>query len=390
MPKSPAPLDDLDLDLMVQKIAADAAPLLASTLHSAGPLYPWDELVPGVVSRLLARLRDAAGPSPGDQRRVAGAARRCARDWVPLQELELTCQTLLTCVFRHLWDAVRPRACGDLLRVCNWTTTMLPDLLALVRRAYIEEMGRIGGRRADDLVVAALVEGGDAAGVAREAGLELPDSCVVVFLRQEASVAASRPREVPEEVRSLCPDGAICGAAPDHSGFVALLPVPEASQPEAEPAVRALASELVEACHRTSGDRFVAGLAVSGAAETAAPAVHEAVSMAELFVRLGESGRAGFLIDRVVGVLLGDRPDLRRRLVERLTEVRSQNHLWGTLRVLYRCDLDRGRTARALSIHRSTLDYRLGRVELLTGISPTSVQGIVLFSAGLAADALGP
>jgi sugar diacid utilization regulator len=82
--------------------------------------------------------------------------------------------------------------------------------------------------------------------------------------------------------------------------------------------------------------------------------------------------------------------DLRERLLARLAAVRARRQLWTTLRALYDCDLDRGRTARWLGIHRSTLDYRLNCVQRLIGISPTSVRGIVLLSTGLAADSLGP
>lgn len=56
-----------------------------------------------------------------------------------------------------------------------------------------------------------------------------------------------------------------------------------------------------------------------------------------------------------------------------------------TVRELYRHDLDRRATSRALHVHRNTLDYRLGRVTALTGVSPTSVRGIQLFSSALTA-----
>ncbi|MBO2449755.1 helix-turn-helix domain-containing protein [Actinomadura barringtoniae] len=401
MPKSAALTDELDIDQFANAIAADAAPALATALHSAGPRYPWEEIVPDMVRRLIECLWTAGEPSSPDKRRVAAAARRCARDWVPLQEIELCCQIVLVSLFRNLWNTVRPRAASDLLRASSMAASGLPVILTVIRRAYIEETIRVGGgQAAAQLVVATLSGGGDVASVASEAGVSLPDNGVIAALVPVPADDKTEPPlfdEVPPGIRAQLPAGALCAPTPERTRLLALLPAPDSCDPETEPAVRIAATRLLGACHATYGWGFVAGLAGLTGGETAETraveakaATEEAIATSALLAGLGEAGRAAFLSDTVVGAALVTRRDLRLRLAARMAAVREREQLWTTLLALYRCDLDRGRTARLLGIHRSTLDYRLNRIEQLAGCSPTSVRGIQLFSAGLAADALGP
>lgn len=390
MPKSavlPDALDpDLDLDHLVRTVAADAAPALTSSLHSAGSRYAWEEIVPELVRRLL-EAAVAGEPSVHDRGRVVAVARRCARDWVPLQELEHCCQIVLTVLFRHLWNVTRPRAAQDLLGVGAGVAQILPRLTTTLRRAYIDEMGRVGGRTVADLVVTTLWNGGDVASVARVAGTSLPGSCVLVALSpvvspDEADAEPVRFGAVPAGVLGQLPPGGMCAASPDREWLIALLPAPHDEDPESRPAVRNAATRLVAACHASYGCGFVAGLAaVTG--DDAKAAIEEAVGIAGLLTSLGGHDQVAFLTDAAVGAALAGRGDLRHRLESRLSVVRSHEQLWETLRTLYRCDLDRGRTARSLGIHRSTLDYRLSRIEALAGVSPTIVQGILLYSAAL-------
>jgi len=398
VPKSAALTDELDIDQFANAIAADAAPALATALHSAGPRYPWEEIVPDMVRRLMECLWTAGEPSSPDKRRVAAAARRCARDWVPLQEIELCCQIVLVSLFRNLWNTARPRAASDLLRASSMAAAALPVILTIIRRAYIEETVRVGGgQAAAQLVVATLSGGGDVASVASEAGVSLPDTGVIAALVPvPAGDATETPLfdEVPPGIRAQLPAGALCAPTPERNRLLAVLPAPDSCDPETEPAVRVAATRLLAACHATYGWGFVAGLAELNGGETRAveakAATEEAIATGALLAGLGEAGRVAFLSDTIVGAALVSRRDLRLRLAARMAAVREREQLWTTLLALYRCDLDRGRTARLLGIHRSTLDYRLNRIEQLAGCSPTSVRGIQLFSAGLAADALGP
>ncbi|WP_105972582.1 PucR family transcriptional regulator [Streptomyces geranii] len=54
-----------------------------------------------------------------------------------------------------------------------------------------------------------------------------------------------------------------------------------------------------------------------------------------------------------------------------------------TLEMYYRHDMDRTRTAAALSVHSRTLDYRIQRAHELTGIHPGSTQGVRVLSVAV-------
>jgi purine catabolism regulator len=85
-----------------------------------------------------------------------------------------------------------------------------------------------------------------------------------------------------------------------------------------------------------------------------------------------------------------------RRLVERVLrpllehDRSSGGELVTSLDLFLRNDRSWTRTADALGIHRQTLVYRLGQVERLTGLKPTSSDGIATLWMSLeAARALG-
>jgi DNA-binding PucR family transcriptional regulator len=68
--------------------------------------------------------------------------------------------------------------------------------------------------------------------------------------------------------------------------------------------------------------------------------------------------------------------------------VAGRPELLETLKALITADGNRARAASELIIHRSTIDYRLRRIEELTGHSPTSVSGMRTLCTALAARAL--
>lgn len=73
------------------------------------------------------------------------------------------------------------------------------------------------------------------------------------------------------------------------------------------------------------------------------------------------------------------------RLIE---PVVARTELLRTLEALIAADGNRARAATDLIIHRSTIDYRLGRIEALTGHSPTRVRGLQTLCTALAAHTL--
>jgi DNA-binding PucR family transcriptional regulator len=72
-------------------------------------------------------------------------------------------------------------------------------------------------------------------------------------------------------------------------------------------------------------------------------------------------------------------------LVTKIEPITRNGVLLETLRALLTADGNRSKAAAKLIIHRSTLDYRLQRIEQLTGYDPTSVRQLHVLSTALTA-----
>lgn len=377
----------------VQPIAVQAQESIAANLPAAGRRYCWPELLPSAITAVLELAIAQAELTSGSRGRLADMARRAARDWIPLHECERACEIVLGCVCKVLWETSEPGDCAVMLGVSRWAADKLPDALAVLRAAYIDEMRRLGGRRRDDdIVIGTLLDGGDARAVAGAVGRPLPEPCAVLAL-----TCADRRGPGPGFSFSTPPDGVldalsevpgmVCAANWERSVLVAVIAIPPGPVGTSVRAVKRLAERAVDACESVYGHAFVAGLATTDTAATAGQAAWEAVDIAALLADSDRRCRVAFSEEIAPDILVGSHDRLRQRLAERVADVASRPDLWDTLRELYQADLDRGRTARRLGVHRSTLDYRLNRVEQLAGISPTSVQGILLFATARAATA---
>jgi hypothetical protein len=378
---------------IMQPIAVQAQESIASNLPAAGRQYCWPELLPSVITAVLELAIAQAELTSGSRGRLADAARRAARDWVPLHECERACEIVLGCVCRVLWETSEPGNCTVMLGMSRWAADKLPDALAVLRAAYIDEMRRLGGRRRDDdIVIGTLLDGGDARAVACAVGRPLPEPCAVLALscadRRGPSQGFSFTTP-PSDVLDALSDvpGMLCAASWERSVLVAVIGIPPASVGTSVRAVKQLAERAVDACESVYGRAFVAGLALNDTAATIGQAAREAVDISAVLADSDRRCRVAFSEEITLDILVGSHDGLRQRLAERVADVASRSDLWETLRELYQADLDRGRTARRLGVHRSTLDYRLNRVEQLAGISPTSVQGILLFATARAATA---
>jgi hypothetical protein len=94
------------------------------------------------------------------------------------------------------------------------------------------------------------------------------------------------------------------------------------------------------------------------------------------------------LDDVAVEYAVASSPEASRHLAELIEPVVEQPELLKTLEALIAADGNRARAASELIIHRSTIDYRLRRIECLTGHSPTRVRGLQTLCTALAARAM--
>lgn len=92
--------------------------------------------------------------------------------------------------------------------------------------------------------------------------------------------------------------------------------------------------------------------------------------------------------DVLVEYAIAREPSVTGNLVRIITPLLEHSTLLDTLRTLIATDGNRSQAAERLIVHRSTLDYRLQRIEQVTGLRPGSVRGINILSAALTAHAM--
>ena len=80
-------------------------------------------------------------------------------------------------------------------------------------------------------------------------------------------------------------------------------------------------------------------------------------------------------------------PLVSRKLMQIIEPLLAHPALFDTLKVLIASDGNRSQAAEQLLVHRSTLDYRIQRIEQLTGLHPGGVREINILSTAVAAHA---
>ncbi|MFF1923372.1 PucR family transcriptional regulator [Streptomyces sp. NPDC058221] len=166
----------------------------------------------------------------------------------------------------------------------------------------------------------------------------------------------------------------------DASGGTVLLPVAEPPPWSGPGGLCELIAEATRA----------AGVPVTAAAETAEPAaVPAAVARnAEIVALVGRTGRPPGLY-RLADVLLEyqlSRPsEALHGLARLLRPLEAKPELLHTLETYLEHGLDRRAAAAALHVHPNTVDYRIRRIDRLTGLSPARPADLQHLSAALVA-----
>jgi hypothetical protein len=76
-------------------------------------------------------------------------------------------------------------------------------------------------------------------------------------------------------------------------------------------------------------------------------------------------------------------PAVSARLMNIVRPLLSCDRLYETLKAFVRCGHNRARTARELFIHRTTMDYRIRRIEEITGYDPAGSRGSQVLAAAV-------
>jgi hypothetical protein len=379
-----------------EELTRRRAELVAAVVGAVGEMVPAYGVLPreqlvdefaGVVDvavRLFAQVvRTGEMPDDAELQVLGEAAGRRAEEGIPLSDLLATYHLSVSLIMDRLTDGAAPEDASDLVRIQRLLLAFLARVMSVAATGYLaaSQESLRESHDARKALLDALLEGGDAAGVAARAGLELPASYVVLALGMaphpdEAAVgvdpvvaARRKLRRFRHQLDLSAPQAL---ASLSAAGGVVLLPGREAN-------VEVLVAELTRA----------AGVPVLAATDVAAPdGVAAAVGLArevlDIARRSGRSDGVVTLDDVLLRYQLSRPSAATARLVERLAPLRDHPEVLRTLRHFVLDDeLNRRRTARRLGVHPNTVDYRLKRVQALSGLDTSRPADVQQLMAGL-------
>ncbi|UOZ10214.1 CdaR family transcriptional regulator [Amycolatopsis sp. WQ 127309] len=357
-------------------------------------LMPGEELA-GDISRVIEQnlrsfvgvLRSKTLPTAAEVAFLRESAARRAEEGIPI-EVVLTAYHV---GFQVTWDTTtadaRPGDLADVMAVNALLLRYLELITPAVAAGYLAQQQSISGDEysARQSLLAALLGGEPAQAAADQAGLRLPPSYLVVAFGfgahpDETSadvdplVAARRKlRRLRAELERQVREPMLTSLTTD--GGLALLP--ERDRPWLDGVVREMA--------RAAAVPVTAGVVVTepDGVAAAAPCARRILAVARTFGRPPGVYR---LDDVVLEYQLSCPSEARDRLAEMLEPLADKADLLDTLRAYLRLG-DRRTTAAQLHVHPNTVDYRLRRVQALTGLDPTSTADVTLLGAAVVARA---
>ena len=323
------------------------------------------------------------------------AATRWARDGVPLGRIQHAIKEGCALGLRTTPRSVDPKPNPDVDAPVVDGTVLILELLDAVTEsvsdAYLAEFRTLtqnGPRHDAELLDALLTGDGTARKIADRMGALLAEDYHVVALhfsfqaeegarRGDASMIAARKlRRIHAALATFDADCAPIASVSATGGTVLLPDIPGLD-----------VDELV--------GRFAEGGQIAVTATTASAAIDDIAATAphlyELLslVRRLRYAPGTYRISDLVFEYQVSRPGLgRKHLVTLIDPLRDSVDLLPTLQAFVESDSNRKKTATWLTVHPNTVDYRLKRVEQLTGLDPMKPSGLRRLHAALIADRL--
>ncbi|MEU6232808.1 helix-turn-helix domain-containing protein [Kitasatospora sp. NPDC047058] len=346
--------------------------------------------------RALAQAVRTGLPAPeAEFTDVREAAARRAEEGVPLDAVLLAHHLGMEVCWELVTRHARDGDAADLLVLNRLLLDQLRQATTTAGAGYVEGRRSLADERhaARHALLTALLDGTPAEEHAARAGLRLPPAYAVLRL----AVADHPDEQAPGVDRTVAGHRKLrrLRAELDHrtrqsvlgslsaSGGVALVPLD--CRPDGVPA--ATWQRLADTVHRTAR---AAGAAVRAGAAAAAPAgVPDAAALAHEVLEVAQAFGRPPGLHRLDDVLLEyqlSRPSRARPGLASLIEpLADAGDLLTTLRTHLAGGLNRRHTAHALHLHPNTVDYRLRRIAVLTGLDPTRPADLLRITAAIAA-----
>ncbi|MCX0243265.1 PucR family transcriptional regulator [Streptomyces drozdowiczii] len=344
--------------------------------------------------------RRAATDGELAQQRDSAAQR--AEEGVPLDAILTAYQVGVAMCWEETAQDAGPGDLPAVLEIMDRVLVLQQQLTSAVSGAYLEarqilDSQEHGGRHA---LMAALLTGEDLDGFTRRTGLRPAARYLAMTLALAphpdeagagpaqgaasgsgagAGVAARRKiRRIRTALDRFAGTPAL--TALDASGGTVLLPVSEPPPWDGPGGLRDLIAEATRA----------AGVPVTAAAETASPdgvpaAVARNAEIVDLVARTGRAPGLYRLSDVLLEYQLSRPSEALRGLAGLLSPLDAKPELLHTLETYLGHGLDRRAAAAALHVHPNTVDYRIRRIDRLTGLSPARPADLQHLSAALVA-----
>ncbi|MGH3735955.1 MAG: PucR family transcriptional regulator [Micromonosporaceae bacterium] len=349
------------------------------------------EVIDRNLRMLIAVVETGAAPPAEELAALRESAARRAEEGIPV-EYVLTAYHLGV---QEGLDFVIAGATSDDLADVSATMALvlryLQPVTAAVAGGYLEERQNISGDEqvTRHTLLNALLSGDGIDEAATRAGLPLPERYLVLHLivgphpdeqtpGVDPAVASRRKmRRLRVELQRRYGDQALTAITDSRE----LILVPAAGEVD-WPRVRRLTAALAGA----------AGAPVTAGAEPAAPtgvrdAAMVARNLADLAAMLHRPPDVYRMDDLMLEYQLSRPSEARDQLAARLDPLDGRPELMATLAAFMRHDRARRATASELHLHPNTVDYRLRKVALLTGLDPMDSADTVTLEAALVARA---
>ncbi|MFC8178573.1 MULTISPECIES: PucR family transcriptional regulator [Nocardiaceae] len=342
------------------------------------------------ISIAVQMLDERRPPNESDLAELRAKASQWAREGVPLE-------SVLTVYHEGIqigWNLVSKRAgegdTSDLIEAARMFVLLSEKVSIAASKSYVEELQSVASEHhtAAHTLVSSLLSGHNAVSIARQSGIELADSYLVLALSvpphpDENDPAIQRTVAARRKLRRVQAELAtVCGRSPlsmlSTEGGTVLIP-----GVQDEEWVEALVHRLSTAAEVQL--TVTAEQAATADIPTAADQVHELLALAHQLHRPAGLYR---MDDLVLEYQLTRPGPGRRHLRQILEPLDASPELLETLEIHISHDLNRQRSARQLHLHTNTVDYRLKRIAQLTGFDPTRPSGIRHLQAALVARRL--
>ncbi|MFE7104859.1 PucR family transcriptional regulator [Streptomyces sp. NPDC057575] len=324
------------------------------------------------------------------QQRDSAAQR--AEEGVPLDAILTAYQVGTAMCWQEAAKGALPGDLATVLEIMDRIMVLQQQLTSAVSSAYLEarqilDSQEHGGRHA---LMAALLTGEPLDRFAHRTGLRPAARYLTMTLalgphsdelNQSPGAGVAARRKI-RRVRTALDHfaGTPVLTALDASGGTVLLPVAEPPPWLGPGGLCELIGEATRA----------AGVPITAAAETAGPeavpaAVARNTEIVDLVARTGRPPGLYRLADVLLEYQLSRPSKALRGLAQLLRPLEAKPELLRTLETYLDLGLDRRATAAALHIHPNTVDYRIRRIDRLTGLSPARPADLQHISAALVA-----